>query len=231
MDCDDSRTWQNRPCFCTISRISTVISGWWFFANPLKNMGSSVGMMTSHILWKIYWLLLIIGGLIIPYLLVVWLFPINGNIKKYSKHFQTTNQISVTLQCAHMPLRWHNDASCSMLTIQGSFFSTSVNIRFLALFHPYSLPQQSDVSPLKMPLWYWHAFAVLVNPQNVQFHLRKLRLTPFVRLQWNLPGQKTSMSKIINWYHNHRYFQSNYPIIICFDWTRTKWYHIIIYVY
>ena len=28
------------------------------------------------------WLLMIIGGLIIPYLLVVWLFPINGNIKK-----------------------------------------------------------------------------------------------------------------------------------------------------
>ena len=42
--------------------------GWW---HPIY--------YEKYIYW---WLLMIIGGLIIPYLLVVWLFPINGNIKK-----------------------------------------------------------------------------------------------------------------------------------------------------
>jgi hypothetical protein len=31
----------------------TYLSGWWCWATPLKNMSSSMGRMTSHILWKI----------------------------------------------------------------------------------------------------------------------------------------------------------------------------------
>ena len=32
---------------------SEIISGWWFQPTPLKNMTSSVGMMTFPIWWKV----------------------------------------------------------------------------------------------------------------------------------------------------------------------------------